>query len=57
MTATVREWRRHLGRNDAPALLPLPHPSWRNTGWLRKNPWFEAEILPVLRQNVDSLIR
>jgi uracil-DNA glycosylase len=29
--------------------LPLPHPSWRNTGWLRKNPWFEADILPVLR--------
>ncbi len=29
--------------------MPLPHPSWRNTGWLNSNPWFETEILPDLR--------
>ncbi|WP_410219419.1 uracil-DNA glycosylase family protein [Paracoccus sp. (in: a-proteobacteria)] len=44
MTQTVRNWRDH-----APTVFPLPHPSWRNTGWLRSNPWFEAELLPELR--------
>jgi uracil-DNA glycosylase len=48
MTETVREWRRHLDHG----VLPLPHPSWRNTGWLRKNPWFEGEVLPELRRLV-----
>lgn len=44
MTDTVRGWRDYL-----PDYLPLPHPSWRNTSWLRKNTWFEAEIVPYLR--------
>jgi uracil-DNA glycosylase len=35
-----------------PSLFPLPHPSWRSTGWMRKNPWFEVEVLPVLRQQI-----
>ena len=35
-----------------PAFFPLPHPSWRSTMFMRKNPWFEAEVLPVLRQEV-----
>jgi len=35
-----------------PAQFPLPHPSWRSTGWMRRNPWFEAEVLPVLRERV-----
>ncbi len=47
LTETVRDWRAH-----APATFPLPHPSWRNTGWLRKNPWFEDELLPRLRARV-----
>jgi uracil-DNA glycosylase len=34
----------------------MPHPSWRNTGWLKANPWFEAELLPVLRAEVRRLI-
>ncbi len=50
VTATVAAWRDHL-----PACLPLPHPSWRNTGWLKKNPWFEAEVVPWLRQRVAAL--
>lgn len=50
VTETVRGWRAH-----APDLFPLPHPSWRNTGWLKKNPWFEAELLPVLRARVKEL--
>jgi uracil-DNA glycosylase len=33
-------------------VIPLPHPSWRNNGWLRKNQWFEAELIPQLRVRV-----
>jgi len=51
LTETVRAW-----RDYAPAHLPLPHPSWRNTAWLRKNPWFEAELLPELRRRVRELV-
>ncbi|MBU2959743.1 uracil-DNA glycosylase family protein [Citreicella sp. C3M06] len=47
VTETVRGWRDHL-----PGAIPLPHPSWRNTAWLKRNPWFEAELLPVLRSRV-----
>jgi uracil-DNA glycosylase len=57
MTETVENWRDYVFANQRPRILPLPHPSWRNTGWLKKNPWFEADLLPVLRQHVDSLIR
>lgn len=47
MTEAVRAWRRFL-----PTYLPLPHPSWRTTAWLRRNPWFETELLPELRRMV-----
>lgn len=57
LTETVSHWRDYLMANNTPLMLPLPHPSWRNTGWLRKNPWFDSEVLPVLRQQVDQLIR
>lgn len=52
VTEAVRDWRAGL-----PALLPLPHPSWRNTGWLKRNPWFEAEVVPWLRAEIDRLGR
>jgi uracil-DNA glycosylase len=39
----------------APGIWALPHPSWRNTGWLARNPWFEAEILPPLREALHGL--
>ncbi|MBI3452336.1 MAG: uracil-DNA glycosylase family protein [Rhodospirillales bacterium] len=51
LTATVRAW-----RDYAPAFLPLPHPSWRNTGWLRRNPWFAREVLPELRRRTAALL-
>ncbi len=51
MTETVARWRDYM-----PAFLPLPHPSWRNTGWLRKNPWFDEDVLPVLRARVRDLV-
>jgi uracil-DNA glycosylase len=50
LTETVRNWRAY-----GPALLPLPHPSWRNTAWLKKNPWFAEEVLPWLRAEVAHL--
>ncbi len=52
VTATVRGW-----RALAPEVFPLPHPSWRNTGWLRRNPWFEAELVPALRAAVREALR
>jgi len=51
MTERVQGWRDH-----APAVFPLPHPSWRNTGWIRKHPWFEAELLPALRTRVNEVL-
>lgn len=49
---TVRNWRRH-----APAYLPLPHPSPRNIRWLQNNPWFEEEVIPVLRHRLKTILR
>lgn len=43
LTDTVARW-----REFAPEFFPTPHPSWRNNGWLRKNPWYEADLLPEL---------
>lgn len=51
VTETVAAWRDH-----APRAFPLPHPSWRNTGWIRKNPWFEADVLPALRARVKEVL-
>jgi len=49
---TVRAWR------DYPTnVMPLPHPSWRNSAWLKRNPWFETDLLPELRRRVSSVLR
>ncbi|WP_299610251.1 uracil-DNA glycosylase family protein [uncultured Tateyamaria sp.] len=48
---TVAAW-----RDFAPRAFPLPHPSWRNTAWLKKNPWFEDDVLPVLRARVQEVL-
>jgi uracil-DNA glycosylase len=52
VTATVASWRSVLERTGPPRFLPLPHPSWRNNAWLKTHPWFEAELVPRLRQEV-----
>lgn len=52
VTDTVRGWRDH-----APRVFPLPHPSWRNTGWLKKNLWFAADLLPALRTRVKDVLQ
>jgi uracil-DNA glycosylase len=51
MTDAVARWREFL-----PATLPLPHPSWRTTGWAKRNPWFEAALLPELRARVAAAL-
>ena len=56
MTDTVRGWRQIADVPDAPRLIPLPHPSWRNNAWIKRNPWFEEELLPVLRADVRRLL-
>jgi uracil-DNA glycosylase len=56
LDATVRDWRKHLKRKEGPRILPLPHPSWRNNAWLKRNPWFEATLVPVLRREVQALL-
>jgi uracil-DNA glycosylase len=53
---TMLAWRQHLDRKRRRRVLPLPHPSWRNNGWLKRNPWFEEELLPVLRREVRVLL-
>ncbi len=52
VTDTTKGWRDH-----APRLFPLPHPSWRNTGWLKANPWFHTDLLPDLRQTVQHAMQ
>jgi len=56
LTDTVGRWREILAEARRPRVLPLPHPSWRNSGWLKRHPWFEAELLPVLRAEVVRLV-
>jgi len=51
MTERVRDFRSHL-----PRCFPLPHPSWRTTGWERRHPWFAAETLPALRAAVAAAL-
>jgi uracil-DNA glycosylase len=51
MTDAVARWGERL-----PALMLLPHPSWRNTAWLRRNPWFEAEAVPYLQARVKDIL-
>lgn len=52
LTQTVANWRAIAGAGTSPAVLVLPHPSWRNSGWLKRHPWFDSELLPVLRAAV-----
>lgn len=53
VTETVADWREILRLRHT---LPLPHPSWRNTGWIKRHPWFAAELLPTLRNRVRAVM-
>ena len=52
LTETVAAWREIMAVTSRPTVIPLPHPSWRNNAWVKKNTWFEAELLPVVREAV-----
>lgn len=52
VTLAVADWRGPAARG----VFPLPHPSWRNTGWLKRHPWFETDLLPVLRARVREVL-
>jgi uracil-DNA glycosylase len=54
LTETVQRWGEVFIASDAPKVLPLPHPSWRNTGWIKRNPWFETELLPRLKMEIRA---
>lgn len=51
LTDRVASWQSYM-----PDVLPLPHPSPRNNRWLKRNPWFEEEVLPALKSRVSELI-
>ena len=51
VTATVAAW-----RDTLPQIIPLPHPSWRTTGWEMRNRWFAAELLPEVRRRVRAVL-
>jgi uracil-DNA glycosylase len=55
MTDTVANWR--AGLRLKPKVVGLPHPSWRNSGWLKRNPWFAEELVPVLRREIRKVLR
>ncbi len=52
LTETVRAFRDYL-----PEFFPLPHPSWRNLAWRKRNPWFDREVIPALRRRVNASLR
>ena len=52
LTERVRDFRIY-----PPNVLPLPHPSWRSTGWMKRNPWFEADLLPLLQDSICARTR
>ncbi|MCH7805896.1 MAG: uracil-DNA glycosylase family protein [Proteobacteria bacterium] len=52
LTETARAW-----RDFAPEVFPLPHPSPRNSYWLRQNPWFEREVIPALKARVKKVLK
>lgn len=52
MTETVHHWQDYL----ADGYLPLPHPSWRVSGFIKKNPWFETDLLPDLKRKVTQIL-
>ena len=54
LTETVKAWDPKSLTGPLPVLIPLPHPSWRNNAWLKKNPWFEKRVLPAVKKAVRA---
>ena len=57
LSETVANWRSTWAGQALPRVLPLPHPSWRNTAWLKRNRWFETELLPFLKTEIRRRLR
>lgn len=57
LTQTVAAWQEYVeegaGESVGQVLFPLPHPSWRNNSWLKKNPWFVSDLLPELKKMIQ----
>lgn len=57
VTQTVSNWKEYI---DNPIggnrFFPLPHPSWRNTGWIKKHSFFEEDLLPFLKNEVSKIL-
>jgi uracil-DNA glycosylase len=53
LNETVAHWRDIFVRTR---VMPMPHPSWRNSGWLKRNPWFETELIPVVKAEVRRIL-
>ena len=56
LTETVKKAATSWNPALKPRILPLPHPSWRNSAWLKKNPWFERDVLPLLKEETENLL-
>lgn len=56
LSETLVHWQAIFEARKHPRVLVLPHPSWRNTGFLKKRPWFEKELVPRLRREIASLL-
>jgi len=56
LSETVAAWREITAAGERPVRFPLPHPSWRNSGWLKRNTWFAEDLLPVLRARVRAIV-
>jgi uracil-DNA glycosylase len=56
LSETVGNWRAFAALRE-PEIFALPHPSWRNTGWLKRNPWFDAQVVPRLRAAVGRALK
>lgn len=56
VAGTVADWRRVTRESTRPQYWPLPHPSWRNNAWLQQNSWFEAQLVPALRERLRSAL-
>jgi len=56
VTETVRRWHRIYRATPSHRIYPLPHPSWHNNKWLKQNPWFESDLLPVLQADIRDVL-
>lgn len=57
LTQTIQDYAADLDAAATASVIVLPHPSWRNTAWLKKNPWFERDLLPIIKERVSAALK